>query len=122
MDKNKKLDKQRLRRRYHVRNKLRGSADHPRMCVERSLKHFGCQLVDDINGVTLASASTKDKDVRDAVKVSGNCDAAAEIGKKIAEKATAAGIKKVKLDRGHTRYHGRVKAFADAAREAGLEF
>lgn len=120
MDKNKILGKRRLRRRHHVRNRLRGSADHPRLCVHRSLKHFSCQVVDDLAGKTLVSASTRDKGVN--IKQSGNCDAAAEIGKMIAEKAVAAGIKSVKLDRGHNKYHGRVKAFADAAREAGLQF
>lgn len=122
MDKNKKQDKKRLRRRHHVRNKLRGSADHPRMCVARTLHHFGCQLIDDVNGKTLVSASTKDKDQRDRTKPAGNSAAAAAIGKSIAEKAAAAGIRRVKLDRGHAKYHGRVKAFAEAAREAGLEF
>ena len=121
MDKNKKLQKKRLRRRNHVRNRLRGTADHPRLCVHRSLKHFSCQVIDDLNGKTLASASTRDKAVRADVSQGGNCDAAATIGKLIAEKASAAGIKTVKLDRGHNKYHGRVKAFADAAREAGLE-
>ena len=121
MDKNKKLQKQRQRRRNHVRKKLKGSADHPRLSIHRSLKHFSCQVVDDLSGKTLASASTQDKAVRGKVDNGGNCDAAATIGKLIAEKATAAGIQAVKLDRGHTRYHGRVKAFADAAREAGLQ-
>ena len=122
MDKNRQLQKKRKRRRNHVRNKLRGTADHPRLCVHRSLKHFSCQVIDDLNGKTLASASTRDKSLRSDVKQGGNCDAAAMIGKAIAEKAVAAGIKSVRLDRGHNKYHGRVKAFADAAREAGLEF
>lgn len=120
MDKNKQIQKQRKRRRFHVRNKVRGSADHPRLSVQRSLKHFSCQLIDDIAGKTIASASTRDKAIK--VAVGGNCDAAAAIGKSIAEKATSAGIKAVKLDRGHCRYHGRVKAFAEAAREGGLQF
>lgn len=122
MDKNKQIQKKRLRRRHHVRNKLRGSADHPRLSVQRSLKHFSCQLIDDLSGKTLASASTRDKALRSDVTVGGNCDGAAQVGKAIAEKAVAAGIKSVKLDRGHNRYHGRVKAFAEAARESGLEF
>lgn len=121
MDKNKKLQKQRKRRRNHVRNRLRGTAEHPRLCVHRSLKHFSCQVVDDLSGKTLASASTRDKSLRKAVNTGGNCDAAAAIGKAIAEKASAAGISQVKLDRGHNKYHGRVKAFADAAREGGLQ-
>ncbi len=121
MDKNRKLQKKRKRRRNHVRNKLRGTAEHPRLCIHRSLKHFSCQVVDDLSGKTLASASTRDKAVRGAVSTGGNCDAAAKIGRAIAEKASAVGIKAVKLDRGHNKYHGRVKAFADAAREGGLE-
>jgi len=88
--------------------------------MERSLKHFACQLIDDEAGRTLASASTRDKAIRESLGVSGNCDAAARIGKLIAEKATAAGVTTVKLDRGHAKYHGRVKAFADAARDSGL--
>lgn len=122
MDKNKKIRKQRTRRRNRVRNRLRGTADQPRLCVHRSLKHFACQLIDDLDGKTLASASTRDAAARSEVKYGGNSDAAAQVGRMIAEKATAAGIKSVKLDRGHNKYHGRVKAFADAAREAGLQF
>ncbi len=122
MDKNKKLDKNRRRRRFHVRNKLRGTAEHPRLCINRSLGHFSCQVIDDLNGKTLASASTKDKALRESIKVGGNCEAAAAIGKAVAEKSIASGIRRVKLDRGHCKYHGRVKAFAEAAREAGLEF
>lgn len=122
MDKNKKIGKKRLRRRQHVRNKLRGSAEQPRLCVQRSLKHFACQVVDDDSGKTLVSASTRDKNVRGEVSNGGNCDAAAKIGSLIAEKVSAAGIKSVRLDRGHNKYHGRVKAFAEAAREGGLQF
>ncbi|MEM6365347.1 MAG: 50S ribosomal protein L18 [Planctomycetota bacterium] len=122
MDKNKKLQSKRLRRRQHVRNKLRGDADSPRLCIERSLKHFGCQVIDDLSGKTLVSASTRDKAIRDQVQSGGNCDAAAVVGKALAEKAVSAGIKTAQLDRGHNKYHGRVKAFADAAREAGLSF
>lgn len=122
MDKNKKIGKKRLRRRQHVRNKLRGSAERPRLCVQRSLKHFACQVVDDESGRTLVSASMRDKGVRNDVSNGGNCDAAAKVGSLIAEKVAAAGIKTVRLDRGHNKYHGRVKAFADAAREGGLQF
>ena len=92
------------------------------MCVHRSLKHFGCQLIDDLSGRTLASVSTRDAAVRDSISSGGNCDAAAQMGKLIAEKASAVGITRVKLDRGHAKYHGRVKSFAEAAREAGLQF
>jgi len=121
MDKNKIIAKRRLRRRNHNRNKLRGDAGRPRMCVHRSLKHFGCQLVDDSEGRTLVSLSTRDKDVRPQIGNGGNVDAAAALGKLIAEKATAAGITKVRFDRGHNKYHGRVKAFAESARENGLQ-
>jgi large subunit ribosomal protein L18 len=122
MDKNKKIGGQRLRRSYRVRNKLRGTADSPRLCIHRSLKHFGCQVVDDETGNTLLSVSSRDKDVRGALPVGGNCESAAAIGKLLAEKAVQAGISRVRLDRGHAKYHGRVKAFADAAREGGLQF
>lgn len=122
MDKNKKLQAKRLRRRYHVRNKLRGDADQPRLCIHRSLKHFGCQVVDDLAGKTLVSVSTRDRAVREQLANGGNCDAAAVVGKMIAQKATEAGVKMVQLDRGHNKYHGRVKAFADAARDGGLVF
>jgi len=122
MDKNKKIGGQRLRRSYRVRNKLRGTADSPRLCIHRSLKHFGCQVIDDETGKTLLSVSSRDKDVRGSLSVGGNCDSAAAIGKLLAEKAGQAGISRVRLDRGHSKYHGRVKAFADAAREAGLQF
>ena len=122
MDKNKKIGKKRLRRRNHVRNKLRGSAEQPRLCVQRSLKHFACQVIDDLSGRTIVSASTRDKAVRQSVSYGGNCEAAAKVGALIAEKVAAAGIQAVRLDRGHNKYHGRVKAFADAARQGGLQF
>ncbi len=120
MDKNKEKNRKRLRRRRHVRNKLRGSAECPRLSVYRSNKNVSAQLIDDESGKTIASASTRDKAVE--VGYGGNCDAAAQIGKSIAEKAIAAGIKAVRFDRGHFKYHGRVAALADAAREAGLQF
>ena len=122
MDKNKKLNVQRTRRRNHVRKQVRGTADRPRLSVERSLKHFACQLIDDTAGRTICAASTRQADVKGAVAQGGNCDAAAAVGRKLAELAQAAGVTAVRLDRGHHRYHGRVKAFADAAREAGLQF
>ena len=122
MNKQKEISVQRRRRRRHVRNKVRGTAQQPRMCVQRSLKHIGCQIIDDLAGKTLVSASTRDKDLRDQVPYGGNKDAAAAIGKAIAEKALAANIKEVRFDRGHCSYHGRIAALADAAREAGLTF
>ena len=122
MDKNKAIGKRRERRRHHVRKRLRGSAERPRLSVNRSLKHFSCQIIDDLAGKTLVSASSKDADLRGDISAGGNRDAAAMVGKAIAQKATAAGVTAVKLDRGSNKYHGRVKAFADAAREGGLQF
>ncbi|GIW99825.1 MAG: 50S ribosomal protein L18 [Pirellulaceae bacterium] len=114
------INNQRRRRKFRVRNKVRGTSDRPRLCVHRTLKHFSCQVIDDTQGRTLVSASTLDKQL--GVENGGNCDAAAAVGKVVAQRALAAGIKKVRLDRGPCKYHGRVAAFANAAREAGLEF
>ena len=122
MDKNKHLGGQRLRRRRHVRKQIRGSAERPRLCVFRSHRNLACQIIDDASGKTLVAVGTKDKDVRTSVAYGGNKIAARAIGKLLAEKAIAAGIKQVAFDRGHYRYHGRVAALADAAREAGLSF
>lgn len=122
MNKQKFIGKQRVRRRHHVRNKLRGSAERPRLCVFRSHKHIYCQVIDDEAGKTIASSSTRDSTLRDQFKYGGNTDTAQVIGKSIAEKALAAGIKQVRFDRGDCQYHGRVAALADAAREAGLKF
>lgn len=122
MDKHKRINRQRRRRSLRVRNQLRSTHERPRLSIDRSLKHFGCQVVDDVTGKTLFSASTRDKSVRGTLATGGNCESAAVIGKLIAEKAAKAGILEVRLDRGYTKYHGRVKAFADAAREGGLQF
>ena len=116
------IGKQQLRRRRHVRRRVRGSADRPRLSVFRSLKHIYCQVVDDESGKTLASASTRDRELSGAVKYGGNAEAAKAVGKAIAERAQAAGVKSVCFDRGHYQYHGRVAALADAAREGGLAF
>jgi large subunit ribosomal protein L18 len=113
---------QRTRRRYRVRNHLRGISDRPRLTVFRSSNHVYCQLVDDNEGKTLASASTRDKELAGKVKHGGNCDAAKMVGQAIAERAKAAGITQVKFDRGRFKYHGRVAALADAARAGGLDF
>jgi large subunit ribosomal protein L18 len=107
-----------IRQRIHarIRAKLSGTGDRPRLNVYRSLNHIYAQVIDDQNGVTLVSASTI------KMKTGGNVAAAKEIGKKVAELAVEKGIKKVVFDRGGFLYHGRIKALADAAREAGLEF
>lgn len=114
------IRKQRLRRQRRVRKAFSGSPEKPRLTVHRTNKHIYCQLVDDVARRTLCSASTRDKGV--ALKATGNLAAASEIGKALAAKALGAGIKSVAFDRGQYKYHGRVKAVAEAAREAGLEF
>lgn len=122
MELRKTINRQRANRAFRVRRKVRGTAECPRMSVHRTLKHLSVQLIDDASGRTLASASTLDKSVRSSLKYGGNCEAATQIGKAIAEKAKSVGITRVAFDRGHCRYHGRVAALADAAREAGLAF
>lgn len=122
MDKSKRLGQVRQRRRWRVRKTVRGTEQRPRLTVFRSLKHVCCQVIDDQSGRTLASASTRDKDVRGQVGYGGNKQAAEVVGKLIAERALAAGIQQVCFDRGHYKYHGRVAALADAARQAGLKF
>jgi large subunit ribosomal protein L18 len=122
VSKQKVLNTQRTRRLHRVRNHLRKTSDRPRLSVFRSLKHISVQLIDDVDGKTLCSASTLDKELRTSIKYGGNKTAAEAVGKAIAERAIAAGIKEVKFDRGHFRYHGRVAALAEAARKAGLEF
>jgi large subunit ribosomal protein L18 len=110
----------RLRRHHRVRKRINGTPERPRMAVFRSNRHFVVQVIDDLNGVTLAAASTVEADLK--VGATGNIAAAANVGKLAAERAKAAGITKVVFDRGGFLYHGRVAAAAEAAREAGLEF
>lgn len=111
------------RRRRRTRSQLRKVAgDRPRLSVHRTNKQIYVQVIDDKAGKTLAAASTLEKDLRDSLKSGGNKDAAAAVGKLIAERAVAAGIKEVAFDRGGYQYHGRVKALAEAAREGGLSF
>ena len=122
MNKNKFLNKQRQRRAFHTRNRLRSDSDAPRMCVTRANNNIYCQIIDDEAGKTIVAVGTQSKEVRDSIGYGGNANAASKIGAAVAEKALAAGIKKVKFDRGAQKYHGRLAALADAAREAGLEF
>ena len=122
MEHNKLIGKQRQRRRYRVRKRTRGSSERPRLCVSRSLRNITAQVIDDLSGKTLASASTADKELAKAVKYGGNKVAAEVVGKAIAERANKAGVTKVCFDRGSSKYHGRVAALAEAARSAGLEF
>jgi large subunit ribosomal protein L18 len=119
-----KLSRNEHRQRVHarVRTRLEGTPERPRLCVYRSLGHIYAQVVDDRTGKTLVSASSLDKEVKKQVKGGGNVAAAKVVGKAVAERALAAKIQKVVFDRGGYKYHGRVKALADAAREAGLEF
>ena len=114
--------KQQQRRRFRVRKRVRGTSERPRLTVFRSNEHIYAQLIDDLAGKTLCSAATREADLRGDIKYGGNCDAAQAVGKVLAERALAAGIKQASFDRGHCRYHGRVAALADAAREAGLSF
>ena len=118
----KKLGRLRQRRAFRVRKRVRGTPDRPRLSVMRSHKHISVQLIDDLADKTLAAASSQDKKLSGKLKTGGNQDAAQAVGKAIAERAIAAGVKAVCFDRGPYRYHGRVAALANAAREAGLSF
>jgi large subunit ribosomal protein L18 len=112
----------RIRIHRRIRNKLSGTPVRPRLAVFRSNKHIYAQIIDDAKGTTLVAASTRDADGKKDLKNGGNVAAAKSIGKLIAQRAKAKGIDTVLFDRGGYLYHGRVKALADAAREAGLKF
>lgn len=122
MTKIKRLQRQRQRRTFRVRNRLKADASRPRLSVFRSHKHIYAQIIDDSAGRTLAAASTLDKQLRGQITYGGNKAAAAMVGKLLAERALQNGIKEVYFDRGRYKYHGRLAALADAAREAGLVF
>jgi large subunit ribosomal protein L18 len=115
------VSKNEIRERIHtrIRKKLRGTSERPRLAIFRSVAHIYAQVIDDSKGTTLVAASSTEKS---ELKTGGNVAAAKEIGKRVAERAKEKGIAKVVFDRGGYLYHGRVKALADAAREAGLEF
>ena len=113
------FERRKGRTRTALRRKSRGRL---RLSVFRSSKHIYAQVIDDSRGATLVSASSRDKELREALKTGADKAAAAAVGKLLAERATAAGVDIVVFDRGGYRYHGRVKALADAAREAGLSF
>jgi large subunit ribosomal protein L18 len=112
----------RRRRKLRVRKRVFGTGQKPRLTVSRSLKHIYAQVVDDERGVTVCSASTRGKDLRESVPYGGNIAAAKAVGTALAEKAKAAGVTRICFDRNGYKFHGRVKALADAVREAGLEF
>ena len=115
--------KPRVQKRHKsIRVKLSGTSEYPRLAVYRSTKHIYAQIIDDEKHVTLASASSNDKDLRAELGHGGNIEAAKLVGKTIAEKALKAGLTSLVFDRGGFLYHGRVAALADAAREAGLMF
>jgi large subunit ribosomal protein L18 len=110
------------RRKHHVRKKVVGTPDRPRLSVFRSNKHIYAQIIDDAAGMTLVSASTKSKGLRDKLACGGNKKAADMVGEAIAKQALGVGIKCVCFDRSSYRYHGRVKSLAEAARKGGLAF
>ena len=120
----KKQSRSEVRAKKHmkVRKRLSGTAERPRLAVFRSNSHMYAQVIDDTAGNTLVSASTLQKEVKDGLEKTNNIDAAAKLGSVIAKKAIDKGIKTVVFDRGGYIYHGKVKALAEAAREAGLEF
>ena len=119
-----RLSREAHRQRVHLRmrKKVVGTPERPRLCVHRSTRHIRAQVVDDGAGRTLVSASSLDEAVRALIKGGGNIAAAKVVGKMIAERARAQGVEQVVFDRGGYRYHGRVQALAEAAREAGLKF
>jgi large subunit ribosomal protein L18 len=110
------------RRHFRVRKRVSGSAERPRLAIFRSGQHIYAQVIDDVQQHTLAAAATVDKDIKTKLSSGGNIEAATAVGKLIAERALAKGIAQVVFDRGGNLYHGRVKALAEAARAAGLDF
>jgi large subunit ribosomal protein L18 len=123
MDQQKRKRLRQERRRHHVRRAIVGTALRPRLTVFRSSKHIYAQLIDDLNGMTLAAASSVEEEAEGKKRAyGGNVKAAAAVGKLLAQNARSKGIGKAAFDRGHYRYHGRIKALADGAREGGLQF
>ena len=116
------IETRRVRRQRRVRKKLTGTPERPRLCIFRSSKHIYAQVINDANGTTLASASSLDPEIKGQAAYGGNKAAATLVGKAVAERAKKAGIDKICFDRRSYKYHGRVQALADAAREAGLQF
>ncbi len=112
----------RAKKHLKIRNRFSGTAERPRLAVFRSNNHMYAQIIDDSEGKTLVSASTLEKALKSELEKTNDVDAAAAVGKLVGERAIAAGIKEVVFDRGGFIYQGKIKALADAAREAGLEF
>ncbi|MGN0708846.1 MAG: 50S ribosomal protein L18 [Anaerovoracaceae bacterium] len=119
-----KLTKQqkRIKRHMRVRKDIFGTPEKPRLCVFRSNKNISCQVIDDVNRVTLVSASSLDKDIKADLANGGNKEAAKKVGEAVAKRALEKGISEVAFDRGGFLYHGRIKELADGAREGGLKF
>jgi large subunit ribosomal protein L18 len=117
-----KIKRAAMRRKHHVRKKVFGTPDRPRLSVFRSSRHIYAQIIDDVAGVTLVSASTRAKGLRDRLSDSGNTKAAELVGEAVAKQALKVGIKCVCFDRGPYKFHGRVKALVEAARKAELVF
>lgn len=122
MDHIKEKLRKRLTRHLRIRRKVIGTGERPRLSVYRSLKHIYCQIIDDIEGKTLAAASTQSTDIKIQIKYGGNIIAAEIVGKKIAEEAKKKGINKVVFDKDGYKYHGRIKALAESARKHNLSF
>ncbi len=122
MIKKRSRNEMRLIRHLRLRQKLSGTAEAPRLAVFRSLKHIYAQVIDDNKGMTLVAVSTREKSVSEQLQGTGNIEAAKFVGKLVAERALEKGIQAVVFDRGGHMFHGRVKALADSAREAGLKF
>ena len=122
MNQRKQVEVRRLRRQRHVRKRLQGTLERPRLAVFRSSKHIYAQVINDETGTTLASASTLDPEIRRDHTYGGNKTAAAVVGKVVAERAKQAGVERICFDRRSYKYHGRIQALADAAREGGLQF
>ncbi|HMQ22660.1 MAG TPA: 50S ribosomal protein L18 [Planctomycetota bacterium] len=118
----KRLSTRRHRKRLHVRRRLRDNIDLPRLTVFRSAKNIYGQIIDDQGGITIVAASSRDKSLRDGLGGKKKTDVATEVGKVLAARAKEKGIERVRFDRGFYKFHGRVKALAEAAREGGLKF
>lgn len=122
MDKNKRKKIKWFARKKRIRKKIKGTAEMPRLSVYRSLKHIYVQAINDMEGITIASSSTIDKELRDKIRNGGNKQSAHEVGKLIGQRLLANGINAVVFDRSGYKYHGRVKVLAEGARENGLKF
>lgn len=112
----------RERRKMAIRKNVYGTTERPRLTIFKSARHIYAQIIDDVKGHTIVASSTVAKELQEAIKYGGNMTAAKQVGEKLAEKAIAAGIKSVVFDRNGYRYHGRLRALADAARQKGLQF